>query len=104
MIQLKIEIMENVIENKSRWERIMEISEFNRYSVIAVALLIVGCLGGIAVGMGAVKHVFTLILVVVPTMATLSFLLAIAPMKWIYAAGLTSIIIDILLMLYFGLV
>jgi hypothetical protein len=96
--------MGTVIENKSRIDRIMEVSEFNRYSVIAVALLVVGCLGGIAVGMGAVKYVFTLILVVVPTMATLSFLLAIAPMKWIYAAGLTSIVIDIILMLYFSLV
>lgn len=75
--------------------------EFNRYGMIALIILIVGCLGGLAMGLGAVKHTATLILVVAPTMLPLSLLLAVAPMRWIYAAGISAISIDVLLILYY---
>ncbi|MFM2037639.1 MAG: hypothetical protein RL432_578 [Bacteroidota bacterium] len=75
--------------------------EFNRYGMIALIILIVGCLGGLAMGLGAVKHTATLILVVVPTMLTLSLLLAVAPMRWIYAAGISALSIDLILILYY---
>jgi len=42
-------------------------SEFNRFGIIALNILIVGCLGGLAMGLGAVKDISSLILVVVPT-------------------------------------
>ena len=79
-------------------------SEFNRFGLISIILLVVGCVGGVAVGLGAVKYVFTLVLVVVPTMITLSLLLAVAPMKWIWRGAIISISIDVLLILYFLLV
>jgi hypothetical protein len=79
-------------------------SEFNRFGIICVLLIIVGCLGGTAVGLGAITSTFALILVVVPTMLTLSLLLAVAPMRAIYTAALTSVSIDIALILYFVLV
>jgi hypothetical protein len=62
---------------------VLKESEFNRFGLISIILLVVGCVGGVAVGLGAIKYTGTLILCVVPTMTTLSLLLAVAPMKWI---------------------
>jgi hypothetical protein len=76
-------------------------SEYNRFGLIAVLILLVGCLGGITVGMGAIKDTWALILVVLPTMLTLSLLLAVAPMKWIYRTASISVAIDILLIVYY---
>jgi hypothetical protein len=60
-------------------------------------------LGGIAVGMGAINNVFSLALVVFPTMATLSLLLAVAPMKWIFYVGILSVLIDLILITAYSL-
>ena len=76
-------------------------SEYNRFGLIAVLILLIGCLGGITVGMGAIKDTWALILVVLPTMLTLSLLLAVAPMNWIYKAASIAIAIDILLLAYY---
>lgn len=76
-------------------------SEFNRFGLISMILLIIGCLGGIAVGLGAINYTFTLILVVIPTMTTLSLLLAVSPMKWIINAAVACVVIDVLLITYF---
>ena len=76
-------------------------SEYNRFGLIAVLILLVGCLGGITVGMGSIKDTWALIFVVLPTMLTLSLLLAVAPMKWIYRAASISVVIDVLLIIYY---
>ncbi len=76
-------------------------SEYNRFGLIAVLILLVGCMGGITVGMGAIKDTWALILVVLPTMLTLSLLLAVAPMKWIYRTASISVAIDVLLIIYY---
>ena len=65
--------MENQINPQSR----MEALEFNRFGIISIVLLIVGCLGGLTVGFGAVKEVWSLTLIVIPTMVTLSLLIAV---------------------------
>jgi hypothetical protein len=75
--------------------------EFHRFGLICAVLLVVGCLGGLAVGLGAVEHVSALTLIVIPTMATLSLLLAVAPMKYILTAGTVSVVVDILLIAYY---
>ena len=90
--------MSNIDTSKSGF---LAASEFNRFGLIFVILTVVGCLGGAAVGLGAIASTFTLTLVIVPTMATLSLLLAVAPMKWIWAAAITSVAIDLLLIAYF---
>jgi hypothetical protein len=76
-------------------------SEYNRFGLIPILILLVGCLGGIAVGMGAIKDTWALILVVFPTMLTLSLLLAVSPMKWIYKATSFTLVIDLLLIIYY---
>jgi hypothetical protein len=79
----------------------LEGAEFNRFGYISVILLIVGCLGGITVGLGAVEQVWSLVLVVIPTMLTLSLLLAVAPMKYIINAGLVATAVDVIMISYF---
>ena len=76
-------------------------SEFNRFGLIFVILTIVGCLGGVAVDLGAGESTFLLSLIVVPTMATLSLLLAVSPMKWVLSIAAITVLIDIILIVYF---
>jgi hypothetical protein len=86
---------------KSMEVSVIKESEFNRFGLISMILLVVGCVGGIAVGLGAIKYTGTLILCVVPTMTTLSLLLAVAPMKWIWRSAFLSMAIDFILIIYF---
>jgi hypothetical protein len=87
----------------SRVEKFLAHSEFNRYGLICVILTIVGCLGGLAVGLGAIQYTATLVAVVVPTMLTLSLLVAVAPMRFIYLSAAISIAIDLSFIIYFAL-
>jgi hypothetical protein len=75
--------------------------EFNRFGLISVILILVGCLGGLTVGLGAIESTVALIVVIIPTMTTLSFLLAVFPMKWILSAAAVSLSIDLILMTYY---
>lgn len=70
-----------------------------RFGVIAITLLIIGCLGGVAMSFGAALHTWSLIAVVIPTMTTLSLLLAVAPMKWILNAFIVTVLVDIIAIL-----
>ena len=88
--------MENQIKPQSRLESL----EFNRFGIISIVLLIVGCLGGLTVGYGAVKEVWSLTLIVIPTMVTLSLLIAVSPMRYIMTAAIVTVIIDLLMLLY----
>lgn len=76
-------------------------SEFNRFGIICIIITVVGCLGGTAVGMGAIQSTLALTVVIIPTMATLSLLLAVAPMKQIFVAATISVLIDLLLIVYY---
>jgi hypothetical protein len=88
-----------ISENKtSEFDRYLE---ENRFGTISIVILIIGCLGGITVGYKAIENIFTLSLVIIPTMTTLSLLLAVAPMKWIIKMASLSVIIDIILLIYF---
>lgn len=76
-------------------------TEFHRFGLISATLLIVGVMGGMAVGLGAIENVLALIMIVIPTMLTLSLLLAVAPMKYILGSGIVSVIVDVLFITYF---
>lgn len=76
-------------------------TEFHRFGLISAILLIVGVAGGLAVGLGAIESVWSLTLIVIPTMTTLSLLLAVAPMKYIIAAGGVSLILDVMFITYY---
>ena len=70
--------------------------EHYRFGVISAALLIVGCMGGIAVFSGAMSSAGQLVAVLIPTMATLASLLAVAPVKQIVYFGLAALLVDII--------
>lgn len=86
------------VDQNSFWHKMMPDLEVNRYGVISIVLLIVGCMGGLTVGLGAIDHTWQLIAVVIPTMLTLSLLLAVAPMKQIMNSMLIAVVIDVLIM------
>ncbi|MCE2710934.1 MAG: hypothetical protein LW688_00140 [Cryomorphaceae bacterium] len=81
--------------------KLLQQTEFNRFGIISVIITIVGCLGGVAIGLGAVQNTFTLTLIIVPTMATLSLLLGVAPMKYILISATVSVLIDLILIVYY---
>ncbi|MNO01903.1 hypothetical protein D3C81_2221720 [compost metagenome] len=45
---------------------------------------------------GAALHTWSLIAVVIPTMTTLSLLLAVAPMKWIMNLFIVTVLVDLI--------
>ncbi len=94
-------MMSNQIKTTGNAEEIFKNTEFNRFGLISAILMIVGCLGGLTIGMGAIEQVWMITLVVIPTMTTLSLLLAVAPMKFIIAAASGAVLIDLLFLSYF---
>lgn len=78
--------------------RLEKLATEYRFGVIAITLLIIGCLGGITMSFGAALHTWSLIAVVVPTMTTLSLLLAVAPMRWIMNAFIVTLLVDIMVL------
>lgn len=85
-------------EQLTGWNLWVKSAEENRFGVIAIALLIVGCLGGVTMQQGAVANTGALVAVVIPTMLTLSLLLAVAPMKYILSSIIVSVLVDVLVM------
>ncbi|MFM6964982.1 MAG: hypothetical protein ACKOWM_05365 [Sphingomonadales bacterium] len=83
------------------YTKMIEEMESNRFGWISIVLLIVGCLGGLTIGLGAIGSTPAMIVIVIPTMLTLSLLLAVAPMKWIVSSAITCVGIDLLFLGYF---
>lgn len=73
--------------------------DINRYGIISMLLLVVGCGGGIAVGLGGLHSTIQLVFLVVSTMVALSMILAVAPMKYIVYSSIAAVVIDIIILL-----
>lgn len=74
--------------------------EFNRFGIIPVVLLVVACLGGIAAGFGAKTDIIKLSIIAFPTILTLAFVLAVAPMRTIFWAAFVSVILQFLVLMF----
>ena len=81
------------------WGKYTVIAEENRFAIISIALLVVGCLGGVTMNLGAVLYTWSMIVVTIPTMLTLSLLLAVSPMKWILNSIALAVLVDLLVIL-----
>jgi hypothetical protein len=79
--------------NQDRFQKL----EKNRHGIISMLLLVVGCSAGIAVGLGALTQVFSLIILAFTTMAALSMILALAPMKYIVYTSVVAVVADVLI-------
>ncbi len=86
-------------KSNSAFSRLVDYADTNRHGVIAMLLLLIGCLGGITVGMGGINHDFVLIMVIASTMLALSMILAVAPMKFIVGTSGVAAIIDIIVLI-----
>lgn len=73
--------------------------EFNRWGIVTYTILIVACLGGITAGFGTGGNVVELAFVVIPTMMTLAFTLAVAPMRLILGTAVVAVLLDLILFL-----
>lgn len=73
--------------------------DMNRYGIISMLLLVVGILAGIAVGTGAMHSTIQLIFLAMTTMAALSMILAVAPMKIIVYTSFAAVTVDIVIIL-----
>jgi hypothetical protein len=85
--------------NRSWYSKFIAYSEENRFGMISAILLIVGCAGGITVGLGGIGNDIALIALIASTMFCLSMILAVAPMKYVVGAGFAAAIIDIIVLI-----
>lgn len=91
--------MNTEVTTNGFWDKMFkgELEE-NRFAIISMVLLFVGCLGGLTVGFGAIHHTWQLIVVIIPTMVTLSLLLAVSPMKQVLNMASLSILINVIIL------
>ncbi len=83
------------------WPKFWQMMEFNRFGVISWTLLIVACFSGIVAGLFVDgTSLFQITLIAASTMFTLCMILAVAPIKIILTAGVLSVFINILLMVF----
>ncbi|MBD3638216.1 MAG: hypothetical protein HUJ25_12760 [Crocinitomicaceae bacterium] len=73
---------------------------FNRYGIYAIALLLIGVLAGTAVGLGAMTSPVEIAILIIPTMASLVMILAVAPMRILLWTVIIACIIDICVIIY----
>lgn len=92
--------METQVKENGFWDKVFQGElEHNRFAIISAVLIIVGCLGGLTVGYGAIHHTWQLIVIIIPTMATLSLLLAVSSLKQILNLALVSTIINVIILI-----
>ncbi|MEX2597296.1 MAG: hypothetical protein WEC59_10250 [Salibacteraceae bacterium] len=88
--------MDPLKEEKSFLERFSDDAEFDRFSIISVAFLLIGIVGGITVGFFAHEHIWQIGVIAGLTMLSLSLMLAVAPMKYILRATILALAVDVL--------
>lgn len=81
-------------------DKIFYDANLNRYGIMSILLLVVGTLGGVAVGTGGLQSTLQLSLLALSTMFSMSMMLAVAPMKWIIWSGLLAIILDLIIITF----
>lgn len=83
-------------EKMNFWDNL----EFKRFSVIPMLLIVIGCLGGLSAAFGAMGSTVKLALLAFPTIISLAFMLAVAPMRIIVWTSAIAVLLDILIILF----
>ncbi|MDF2449950.1 MAG: hypothetical protein K0R26_2454 [Bacteroidota bacterium] len=78
------------------WEKM----EFNRYGIISMLVIFIGCLGGVAASFGAQDDILKLALVAFPTIISLALVLAVAPMRAIFYLSGIAVILDLIILIF----
>lgn len=74
--------------------------ETNRFGIIAMLLIVVGCLGGFAAAIAVQRSSFQLLAVTLSTMAVESLILSVMPMRSIIVASVISAIISLFVIIF----
>jgi hypothetical protein len=74
--------------------------EFNRFGIISMLILFIGCIGGFAASFGAHGDVLKLAMIVFPTIIALALILAVAPMRLIIYLCSIAIILDLIVLIF----
>ncbi|MCD6068988.1 MAG: hypothetical protein K0S33_3814 [Bacteroidetes bacterium] len=74
--------------------------EFNRYGIISMLVIVIGCVGGIAAAFGAGADTLKIAMIAFPSVIALALILAVSPMKAIVYAGSIAILLDILVLIF----
>ncbi len=78
------------------WESL----EFNRFGIIAILVVILGCIGGMAASFGALDNLFKLSLIAFPTIIALALILAVSPMRVIVYVSAIALALDLLVFIF----
>ncbi len=92
-ISQKSEMVNNVSPSEF-WKKV----EFNRFGIIPVLILLIGCIGGLAAAFGALEDTVKLAMVIFPTIISLAFILAGAPMRVVIWTSAIAIVLDLLVL------
>ena len=74
--------------------------EFNRFGIISMLILFIGCIGGFAASFGAHGDIIKLAMIVFPTIIALALILAVAPMRLIIYLSTIAIILDLIVLIF----
>ena len=86
----------NVISYSKFWSNL----EDNRFGIIAMLVVIIGCSGGLSAAFGAQANTLKLALVAFPSIIALALVLAVAPMKVITYVSAIALIFDLVVLLF----
>lgn len=78
--------------------------EAQRFGLIPIILLVIGCLGGIAAGFAVGLGSWQLMTIVLPTMVSLCMILAVAPMKVILRVCALAVVVDLIFVLTYSFI
>ncbi len=74
--------------------------EFNRFGIISMLVVILGCIGGIAAAYGAQADTLKLALIAFPTIISLALVLAVAPMRVILYLSGVAVLLDLIVLIF----
>jgi hypothetical protein len=77
-----------------------EMLEFNRFGIISMLVVILGCVGGMAASFGAGADALKLAMIAFPTIISLALILAVAPMKTITYLSVIAVILDLVVLVF----
>lgn len=77
-----------------------EILEFNRFGIISMLVVILGCVGGMAASFGAGDDALKLAIIAYPTIISLSLILAGAKMRAIIYVSVIAVILDLIVLVF----
>ncbi|MEO9533669.1 MAG: hypothetical protein ABJG68_01620 [Crocinitomicaceae bacterium] len=71
--------------------------EYNRFGISAIVLLFVVCFSGVTVGVGGMDSALEVGIIVAPTMAVLTTVIAVQPMKYVLGFAAISVLVNLVI-------